>query len=175
MSDPKRYSQYVHGSGDRDGPPLTPALAAFEDYLQAGGYELAAECCPIDNGEFMFATAAGGLVDDFLIESPEFESERQALYAHAGDIGDVSNEFTKADEENAEAELAAAERAEDAAEQAEATAEAATENAAEEMAESKSCTGCDSNPSQANCKSCGAAVCSACLDTDGLCMFCSTE
>ena len=37
------------------------------------------------------------------------------------------------------------------------------------------CSNCESNPAEADCARCAAAICSGCRDTDGCCPFCSQQ
>ena len=47
--------------------------------------------------------------------------------------------------------------------------------AAPKLAKVPRCRNCESNPAQTNCASCNTAVCSACHDTDGNCLYCSVK
>jgi hypothetical protein len=89
-------SRFVDELDTHDGTSLgveiSDACAAFEDYLDENGYELAVEVCPHDSEDGYFgATDASDLVLNFLGEHPEWDAHQAEINAHAFEIGEVSD------------------------------------------------------------------------------------
>jgi len=88
--------------GYDDFDKYTKTEEAFIDWLTSEGYEPAIECCPIDDGELMFATDTYDLLDDYLSENPQPNEKEEELRKFAlfdGYWGQVSNAFNEPEDD----------------------------------------------------------------------------